>query len=163
MRLTRLAHQHDAVFLFGVRTAGGERNGAAQHLVVKGRRALQGHDVRPPVHHALILAEKAMAADIHAVALIAHRLGDAADLVTLFQNRYVIAVLEQLVRRRQSGGAGSDNPYFLHFVAPVALWRNAYAEWRIFAVPVIQQYISVDWVLQSLFSSRSAPKLASGS
>ena len=114
-----VAHQHDAVFLFRIRTAGGERNGAAQHPVVKGRRALQGHDVRPPVHHALVLAEKAMAADIHAVALIAHRLGDAADLVALFQNRYVIAVLEQLVRRRQSGGAGSDNPYFLHFVAPV--------------------------------------------
>src|SRR5699024_1330980 len=130
-----VAHQHDAVFLFGVRTAGAERNGAAQHPVVKGRRALQGHDIRPPVHHTLVLAEKAVTADIHAVALVAYRLGDAADLVALFQNRHVIAVLEQLVRRRQSGGARADNPYFLHFVAPVALWRNTFGGWRFFAVP----------------------------
>src|ERR1700679_596273 len=58
-----------------------------------------------------------MAADIHAVALVAHGAGDAADLVAgLEDDRLNLRLPLQLKRRRQSGRsrADDDRSTFLH-------------------------------------------------
>ena len=109
-----VARKHNAVFLFGVGAAGGKGHAAAKHLIVVGGSALQGHHVRPPVHYALVLAEKAVPAQIHTVALIAYRLGNTADSLAFFQNRYVIAVLEQFVGGGEAGRACANNVHLLH-------------------------------------------------
>ncbi len=46
-----------------------------------------------------------MTADVHAVAVIAHRLGDTAQNAAFLQDRYVIfvfGILEQFICRRQT-------------------------------------------------------------
>ena len=119
-----LTHQHDAVGCFGVNAVGIELLFPSELFVVERRLALTGHHFLPPVHDALILREEAVAADIHAVAVIADGLGDAADAVGLLQNQDIIRtglVLEQLIGSREAGGACADNNHFFHVHIPFYL------------------------------------------
>jgi hypothetical protein len=49
-------------------------------------RGVGRHEVHPPLHDAVGLGEEAVAADIHAVAVVANGAGDAADLVRGFED-----------------------------------------------------------------------------
>jgi len=64
---------------------GGDEDGALLALVgdAGGLAGLDlgWHEVHPPLHDAVALGEEAVAADIHAVALVADGAGDAADLI----------------------------------------------------------------------------------
>ena len=79
------------------------------------RRTLQGHQLRPPGVHPLILAEETVAADVHAVASIANGLGDAADAVGGFQNGDGISLFQQLYGGGETRWAGSDDDDLFRF------------------------------------------------
>ena len=79
------AHQHDIVFL----------------LRLAGRLLRQLF--QPPVHDAVALGKEAVAADIHAVALVLHGARDAAHVVkALDDDRMDVRPGKQFVRRRQA-------------------------------------------------------------
>ena len=123
------AREHHLVAGFRVRPARLQRHVAPEDAVVHGGRALQGHELFPPVHHAVVLGEKAMAADVHAVAVVAHRAGDAAKCLRFFQHCHRIlraAAFEQLIGRRQAGGAGADDDHVLHPITPDTVWNSIY-------------------------------------
>jgi hypothetical protein len=76
------AQQHDVISIRGCRNfAGGSgwRQVASRamvgHLFRRGRIAWQRHLLQPPVHHAIAFGEKAMAAQIHAIALTIYSTG----------------------------------------------------------------------------------------
>ena len=112
--------EHDPVFFVGVGAAGGDGHIPAQNLVVHGRRTLLGHDLAPPVGDIAVLAEEAVSADVHAVAVVPHGAGDATDGVALLQNQHLVGflrilpVFQQLITGGDAGRAGSDDHNFLH-------------------------------------------------
>ena len=62
-------------------------------------------DVLPPAHDPVGLGEEAVSAEVHAVAAVVDRLGDAADLdVRLEHQRQDVGAAQQFQRRRQAGG-----------------------------------------------------------
>ncbi len=85
-----LPHQHDQIFRLRIRSHCGRGSIALLPLIAKlaifvrvGRTAsADGHQVQPPAHDAVRLRKEAMAANIHAVALVANGPRDAADLLT---------------------------------------------------------------------------------
>ena len=134
--------EHNPVFFIGIRAAGGDRHIPSQNFVVHGRSALLRHDLTPPVRHIVVLAEKAVAADVHAVAVVPHGAGDAADGIALLQNQHLVGflrilpVFQQLITGGDAGRAGSDDHNFLHskylsflFVPPPA-WGSSAAYQR---------------------------------
>ena len=105
-----LTHQHHAVVAFGVGTLRLHGHGAVEQHVVVRRRALHGHHAAPPLCHTLALAEKAVTAHIHAVALVAHRLRNAAyGIARLAHHRMYRRAVEQLARSRQPRRASPNN------------------------------------------------------
>lgn len=57
----------------------------------------------PPVHHPIRLREKAVASQIHAIAVVIDRLGDAPYLILGFEDdRLYVGPGEQLIRCRQA-------------------------------------------------------------
>ncbi len=111
------AQKHRAVFLLRIRAAGIEFDFSVQNDVVLGGRALHGHDLLPEGIDLRILGEEAMAAKIHAVAVVADGLGDAADGVALLDDDdadVVSGLLLQVVCCRQARGAGADDEYGFH-------------------------------------------------
>ena len=100
-----VTHQHDHVVLFRIGAAFFQGLFPSQLFVVIGRRPLNGHQIRPPLHNGVVLGEESVTADVHAVAVIAHRLGDTAQNAAFLQDRYVIfvfGILEQFICRRQT-------------------------------------------------------------
>ena len=73
------AGEHHLVAGLRVRPARLQRHVAPKDAIVHRRRALQGHELFPPGHHAVVLGKETVAADVHAVAVVAHGAGDAAD------------------------------------------------------------------------------------
>ena len=88
---------------------------AAQLLVVVRRRTLQRQRLRPPLHDAVVLREEAVAADVHAVAIVAYGARDAAELLAFLEHRHVVArvaaILDQFPSGSQPGGAAADDDY----------------------------------------------------
>ena len=82
--------QHHLILLLRVRPALFQRYDAAQYLIVIGRLSLKGHDLVPPTRHPVVLGEKAVAADVHAVAVVAHSSGDAAYLLAFLKDQYLV-------------------------------------------------------------------------
>ena len=122
-----VAGEHDPVFLLRVGAALGQRHLPVQKTVVHGGRALQGHHVRPPLHHPLVLAEKAVPADVHPIFPVADGFGNAADLLTALQHGHVVfAGFQKLVGGGQSCGARADDEHFFHVRIPrfVIRWQK---------------------------------------
>ena len=114
-----VAGEHDPVFLLRVGAALGQRHLPVQEPVVHGGCALHGHHVRPPLHHPLVLAEKAVPADVHPIVLVADGLGNAADLLTALQHGHVVFTgFQKLVGGGQSRGARADDEYLFHMRIP---------------------------------------------
>ena len=114
-----VAGKHDPVFLLRVGTAGGQGHLPVQKTVVHGGCALQGHHVRPPLHHPLVLAEKAVPADVHPIVPVADGLGNTADLLTALQHGHVVFTgFQKLVGGGQSRGARADDEYLFHMRIP---------------------------------------------
>ena len=68
------------------------------------------HQVHPPLHHPVGFGEKAVAADVHPVALVANRARDAADLVARLENHgNNVRTPEELQSRRQPGRPRPDD------------------------------------------------------
>ena len=74
-----LTQEHDAVFLLRIRSAFGQCFLSPQFDVIKRRGSLHGHQILPPFAHSLILREKAVSADIHAMSVMYDRTGNAAN------------------------------------------------------------------------------------
>ena len=117
------AHQHHALGIgIGLRV-GVERLERAMAILVgddgmAGAFVRDRHQVEPPLHHAVGLREEAVAADVHAVALVADRARDAADGVIGFEHdgangRFAFRCLsgpaQQLQRSSKTGGTGADD------------------------------------------------------
>ena len=111
-----VSHQHYAVLLLRVRPALCQRLFAAEPGVIKTGRALQGHPLRPSLHNLVAFREKAVPANIHTVALIAHGARDTAYLTAFLQNGDVIWLIacKQLFGCRQPGRPGADDDDSLH-------------------------------------------------
>jgi len=109
-----LAHQQHQIFLFRVVKSCRAGNVALAPVVGKpaGRTGavFDRHHAKPPLHHAARFREKAVAANIHAVALVAHRPRDAADLLAGFKNNgFDCGTLLELDGRSQPCGTCSDD------------------------------------------------------
>ena len=66
-------------------------------------RALDGHHFHPPGHHTIRFRKEAVAAYIHAIALVSNRSGKAANVVSLFQHgRPDAGSFDQFECRRES-------------------------------------------------------------
>ena len=61
---------------------GNERNGNS----MTGALVREGHQIKPPLHDAVRLREEAVAADVHAIALVTDGARDAADGVVSFEH-----------------------------------------------------------------------------
>ena len=107
--------QHDPIRLLRVRARRGEGLFDVQKFVVPGGRPLQGHQLRPPAVHPLVLAEEAVAADVHAVAPVADGLRDAADAVGGLQNGDGVSPFQQLYGGGQARGPRADDDDLLRF------------------------------------------------
>ena len=121
------AGQQDPVFLFRVGAALGQGNLPVQDAVVHGGRTLQGHHVRPPLHHPVVLAEKTVAADVHPVVPVADSFGNAADVLTAFQYGHIVfAGFQKLVGGGQPRRARADDEHFFHAHIPrfVVRWQG---------------------------------------
>ena len=67
------------------------------------------HQFHPPLHNAVTFRKKAVTANVHAIALVAHRAGNAADLVrSLEHDGLDVRAAKQLERGRKARGTGSD-------------------------------------------------------
>jgi hypothetical protein len=108
-----VALEHDLVGEFRIRATGLQIMMPAELLVVVGRRALQRQNVLPPVHDPVVLGEEAVAADIHAVAVVLDRARDAAEFLRGFQHRHIVvigaAVLDEFPRGSKAGGSTADD------------------------------------------------------
>ena len=72
--------------------------------------AFDGHAFEPPLHHALALAEEAMTADVHPVALVFNGARDAADGCICFEDyRKDIGAFQQFTRSSKPGRSGADD------------------------------------------------------
>ena len=78
--------KHHVVRLLGIGATFDQRDLAADSNVILARGPLQRQDALPPVHHRIALAEKAVTADIHAVAIVTRRARNAADNIFGFEN-----------------------------------------------------------------------------
>ena len=89
------------------------------------------HQLQPPLHHAVALGEEAVAADVHAVALVADGAGDAADLVGGLEydglNR---CFAKQFQGRSESCRTCSDDDCFLRHRSPFSLRVYAIKDYR---------------------------------
>ncbi len=113
-----VADQEDLVRLFGVRTSGDHARLPPQLPVVFCGGALIGQDLIPPAHHALVLGEEAVPADVDPLVVVMDRLGDAADGISRLQDRHIIAFSDQLQACSQAGGACADDDCSFHFASP---------------------------------------------
>ena len=109
--------EHHLVFDLGVRAARFHVMLAIELLIIVGGRTLQRKRVLPPIHDAIVLREETVAADIHAVSIVLHGAGNAAEFMGFFQNSNVVpigtAVLDQFPSRGQASRATADNHYGL--------------------------------------------------
>ena len=114
------AREHHLVAALRVRAARLQRHVAPKDAIVHRRRALQGHELFPPGHHAVVLGKETVAADVHAVAVVAHGAGDAADGLRFLEDRHRIvpAALKQFIGRREAGRTGADDDYAFHIAPP---------------------------------------------
>ena len=79
-------------------------------FAVLARICLNRHQIEPPAHDAVRLREETMAADVHAVALVANGARDAADIDGIFlQHYHVETAALRLKRGSQTGRAGTNN------------------------------------------------------
>ncbi len=116
--------QHDEIIVLGIELSGrsvagltiGRLNRPLLVLIADGYRAALAvradgrHHIEPPLHNAVGLGKESVAADVHAVALVADGARDAADLIAGFEhNGMDIRMPLQLQCRRQPGGTGADN------------------------------------------------------
>ena len=110
--------QHDAILILRIRSARIQRHLPAQRDIVRRRRALPRHHLIPPFVDFRHLCEKAVAAHIHAVALIFHGSRDAAELSALLENIYVhiVRLVQKLIGGGQAGRAGTDHKRCFSFV-----------------------------------------------
>ena len=68
------------------------------------------HQVHPPLHHAVGLGEEAVAADVHAVALVTDGARDAADLLRGLQHDgRDVRVAKELQSGGEAGGTGTND------------------------------------------------------
>ena len=118
-------HQHDPVGGFRIRAAGYGFDLPAQLFVVIGQSTLGGHDLLPPLGDTDILGEEPVSADVHTLAVILDRPGNAADGVAFLQDGdlVVLICLEQFISRRQSGRPCADDYNLLHAFPP---YRNIF-------------------------------------
>ena len=73
----------------------------------------RGHQFHPPPHDAVALGKEPVATDVHAVALVADRSRDAADLAARFKDdRPNVSPAQQFQRRREPCRPGSNDNGF---------------------------------------------------
>ncbi len=85
------AHQHDELRVgIGLRVGVQRLQGAMAVLIgddsMAGALVRDGHQIEPPLHDAVRLREEAVAADVHAIALVTDGARDAADGVVGFEH-----------------------------------------------------------------------------
>lgn len=108
-----MALEHDFVGGLRIRAAGLEVVLTTKLLIVVGRSALQRQDVLPPIHHAVILREETMTANIHTVAIVLDGTGDSTEFTAGFEECDVVligaAVLKKFVCGGQTRRATTDD------------------------------------------------------
>ena len=87
-----MALQHDLIGFFRVRPVRFQIMMAAQLLVIVGRGSLKRQYFFPPVHNAFIFGKETMPADIHAVPVVFHCTGDAAEFFCGFKDGHIISI-----------------------------------------------------------------------
>ena len=113
--LGRLARR---IWLFG--RIGRVRDGLRACLARHGE--IGRHQLHPPLHHAVALGEKPVAADVHAVSLVADRPRDAADLLARLQNyRHNLRAPQQFQPGRQPCRPSPNNDRLLCHPSPCSL------------------------------------------
>ena len=110
-----IADQHDPIRCLRVWAVWSELLLRVQALVVPGGCPLQGHELSPPPVHPLVLAEEPVTADVHAVAMVADGLGDAADAVRGLQDGDSMPFFQQLYGGGEARGACPDDHDMLCF------------------------------------------------
>ena len=112
-----VALEHHLVGGFGVGTARLHVMLTAEFLVVIAGGALQRQHVLPPVHDPVVLGEEAVAADIHAVAVVLDGTRDASELLRFFEYGHIVcvgaAVVDELPCCGQASRAAADDHHRL--------------------------------------------------